>query len=179
MFIAFCIELIPQGNEGDGILILRNDVVESTIRSRPHFTSTQKTCWNDFDFENDIIELRYNGCNDAVTFHVNLINEGVSTKLLFGLNADIDWIALDSDYNWGAYGDDGLYCIAHAEAAHAIKIQNGKIIESECVKPRSIPEIKREYSKLLLNRTQSRIKKEVNFDFPFDYTGFTLGLKGG
>ena len=148
LFIAFCIELIPQGNDGDGILILKNGVVESSIRPKPHFASTQTTCWNDFDFQNDIVELRHIGGNDGVSFHVNLIKEGVAKKMLFGSNADIDWIVLDSDLNGGNYGDDGFYCLALKEAAYAIKIKNGNLIESECVKPVFISKC---YQKLLQN----------------------------
>ena len=138
--LVFCIELIPQGNKGDGILILKNGVVAKSIPSKPYFTSNQTICWNAFDFENDIVEIRHNGGDDGVSIHVNLIHEGVSTKLLFGSNADIDWITLDSGpIRSSPDASDGLYCQVAKEAAHAIKIQNGKIIESEC-KPDIISE---------------------------------------
>ena len=141
--LVFCIELIPQGNEGDGILILKNGVVAKSISSKPYFTSTVTICWNAFDFENDVVEIRHNGGEDGVSIHVNLIYEGVSTKLLFGSNANIDWITLDSGpISSSPKASDGLYCQAAKEAAYAIKIQNGKIIESECK-----PDITSEYYK--------------------------------
>ena len=112
---------------------MKNDVVEATIPAKPNFTSTRKTCWDDFYFQNDIVEIRHNGGDDGVSIKVNLINQGVSTKLLFGSNADIDWIILDSDQNDGNYGDDGNWCLSSNEAAYAVKIQNGQIIQSQCV----------------------------------------------
>ena len=106
----------------------------SSIPSQPGFTSAVTTCWNDFNFKNDIVELRHNGGGDGVSIHVNLIKEGVSTKLLFGSNANIDWITLD---NGPITSDakDGLYCIAAREAAYAVRIQKGNIIESQCIRP--------------------------------------------
>ena len=90
---AFCIEVTPEGtNSGDGILVLRNGVVAGSIPSKPDFTETRKFYFGDFDFKNDIIELRHNGGNDGTTIHVDLIDQAVSTRVLFGSNADIDWI---------------------------------------------------------------------------------------
>ena len=121
-------------NGGDELLLLRNGVVVETIPYR--FTSTIRTCLDSFDFGNEIIELRFNGVNDGVQVHVDLINEGVTTRLLFGSNADVDFIAFDSTLNSGdAYGDDGLYCMTTKEATDVLKIRNGNIIESECINP--------------------------------------------
>ena len=116
---------------------MRNGVVAGSIPSKPDFTETRKFYFGDFDFKNDIIELRHNGGNDGTTIHVDLIDQGVSTRLLFGSNADIDWIRLDSDFSDPQFQYDGWFCTATREGAYAIKIQNGIIIESECIKPES------------------------------------------
>ena len=119
---------------------MKNGVIASAIPSKPYFTSTQTICWNAFDFENDIVEIRHNGPNDGVRIRVNLIYEGVSTKLLFGKKGTTLWITLDTGpISSDSDASNGLYCQAAKEAAHAIKIQNGKIIESEC-KPDIISE---------------------------------------
>ena len=114
-------------------MILRNGVTARSIPSQSGFTSSVTTCWNDFNFKNDIVELRHNGGGDGVSIHVNLIKEGVSTKLLFGSNANIDWVILDNGPITS--GTDGLFCIAAREAAYAVKIRKGNIIQSQCIKP--------------------------------------------
>ena len=121
---TYCIEVIPQGNEGNSILILRNDQVVDITPGLPNFKTSHKICFENFDQQNDILELRHSGGNDGVTISVNLIYQGVTSQLLFGLKADLTWIKIDGD---------GLKCKKDVEAAYTLRILNGKIIESECI----------------------------------------------
>ena len=86
---------------------------------------------------NDIFEIRHNGGDDGASIHVSIVDEGTRTDLLFGPNADLDSITMDSSSVWSAVahipGRDGNYCLKESEAASSIKFQNGVIIESECV----------------------------------------------
>ena len=129
----YCIEVIPEGNGGDEILILQNDQVRLTIPPHPNFTETQTVCFDSFDLENDVFEIRHNhgpnGPHDGVSIHVNLNYRDVTTQLLFGQNADLDHIILDSSFN------DGWWCRPDSEATGTVKIQNSAIIESICVSP--------------------------------------------
>ena len=131
----YCIEVIPEGNGGDELLILQNDQVRLTIPDHPDFTETQTVCFDSFDLENDIFEIRHNGptTKDGVSIHVNLNYQDVTTQLLFGPNADLDFITLDASS--GPSSIDGWYCKPEHEAAGTVKIQNNAIIESSCVSP--------------------------------------------
>ena len=131
----YCIEVIPEGNGGDELLILQNDQVRLTIPD--YFTETQTVCFNSYNLENDIFEIRHNGPNDGVSIHVNLNHGDVTTQLLFGPNADLDFITMDALLNGGAtlMSVDGWYCRPEHEATGTIKIQNNAIIESSCVSP--------------------------------------------
>ena len=72
---------------------------------------------------NDIIELRNTG-NDGVDITINLINNGTTSQFEgFGLYANLNFIAIDGDYN---------QCRHNVEASSFLKIQNGKIVESQC-----------------------------------------------
>ena len=111
---------------GDPILILKNDQTVTTIPSR--FTQTQKICFPDLD-KNDIIELRHTG-NDQVVIKVNIIEAGNTKPLLFGKNNDLDILRIDGE----AKSSGGWVCQENSEATGSLKIQNGNIIQSECVK---------------------------------------------
>ena len=124
-------DIIPMANKGEKFSLLRSGVFIKTIPE--NFASTIRTCFDYFDFKNEILTLYFNGFGVGVHIHVDLINEGVTTRLLFGSNAEVDYISLDSTYNTGAYGENGLYCLTTREATDVLKIQNGKIIESECI----------------------------------------------
>ena len=72
---------------------------------------------------NDIIELRNTG-NDGSDISINLINNGVPFQLEgFGPGANLNYIEIDGDNN---------ICRYDVEASSFLKIQNGKILESEC-----------------------------------------------
>ena len=97
-------------------------------------------CFNKNDepnVANDIFEIRHASGNDGASIHVSIVDEGTRTDLLFGPNADLDSITMDSSWVWAAVahipGRDGNYCLEGSEAASFIKFQNGAIIESECV----------------------------------------------
>ena len=119
----YCIELTPTNNKGNAVGILRNDKIVDTTPAFDDFVAKHVTCFDSFDLKNDILELR-NGGIDAVTLAINLRNKGVSTSLKFGLNGDLTTIAIDQN---------SLYCNEDGEAASTIRIQNGKVIESECI----------------------------------------------
>ena len=129
---SYCIEVRPRGNTGNEILILQNDQVNFTIPAR--FGETQTACFDSFDLQNDIFELRHNGPGDGVSIFVNLIQGEVTTPLFFGTNADVDWVMMDNSID-PIRSDDGLYCMQLREAARSVKIQNNIIIESSCVSP--------------------------------------------
>ena len=103
---------------------MRNDQVVDITPGLPNFKTSHKICFENFDQQNDILELRHSGGNDGVTISVNLIYQGVTSQLLFGLKADLTWIKIDGD---------GLKCKKDVEAAYTLRILNGKIIESECI----------------------------------------------
>ena len=83
---------------------------------------------------NGIFEIRHAGGNDGTGIHVSIIDEETRKDLLFGRNSDIDFIIIDSSIGSSQTGTDGNYCYDYREGAASIKIQNGAIIESECVK---------------------------------------------
>ena len=120
----YCIEIILKDNQGNRILILKNDVIVDQTPEFDLFNDTHTTCFNTYDLDNDIFELRHSGGTDGVTIHVNLIDKGTVKQLFFGSNADLDWFWID--------GDD-FKCQAHVETSHSLRIKNGTIIESECV----------------------------------------------
>ena len=49
------------------------------------FNETHRTCFDSFLPSHDIIELR-NGGEDGVRISLKLVNNGISTKLFFGLD---------------------------------------------------------------------------------------------
>ena len=103
------------------------------------FFSDFTRCFNKNDepnVANDIFEIRHASGNDGASIHVSIVDEGTRTDLLFGPNADLDSITMDSSSVWAAVahipGSDGNYCLEGSEAASTIKFQNGVIIESQC-----------------------------------------------
>ena len=80
------------------------------------------------DFKNDIIELRHTG-NDAIAIKMNIIEAGKKTPLKFGKDKNIDKFYIDGP----AKSSGGWRCTETVEATGSIKIQNGKIIQSECI----------------------------------------------
>ena len=108
---------------GSAISILKNDQIVDITPAYDDFVNTHKSCFDFFDAKNDIIELR-NGGNDRVAFQVNLIDAGVRTQLRFAKNADRTTIHMAGDEDW---------CYEKWESTPAIKIQDGKIIESACI----------------------------------------------
>ena len=80
-------------------------------------------CFDSFDVENDILELRPKG-TDGVDVSVNLNNNGTITTLLFGANRRTDLIELDTSHP---------RCTENDESAQFVKIQNGNTIHSKCI----------------------------------------------
>ena len=100
-------------------------------------TEDYSRCFDKNDYPNvanDIFEIRHAGGDDGTGIHVSIIDEETRKDLLFGQNADIDFIIIDSSIGSSQTGTDGNYCYDYREGAASIKIQNGAIIESECVK---------------------------------------------
>ena len=118
----YCIEIIPLMT-GSAISILKNDRIVDTTPADDYFVNTHKSCFDFFDVKNDIIELR-NGGNDRVAFQVNLVHAGVRTQLRFAKNADQTTVHMSGNEDW---------CYDLWESTPAIKIQDGKIIESACI----------------------------------------------
>ena len=80
-------------------------------------------CFDTFDVENDILELRPTGTN-GVSISVNLNDNGTITQLLFGRDENVNWIELDTSHP---------RCKEDSESARFVKIQNGHIIKSHCL----------------------------------------------
>jgi len=108
---------------------LKNDEVVATTPALSEFDKAQIICFDLFDVEKDIIELRSTG-KDGREISINLIDEGVTKQLLFGLNADKPWIYIDG--NQIQCTSDGR---EDEESTNVLKIQNGIIIESACIGP--------------------------------------------
>ena len=122
-----CIEVLPKENKGNPIRVLKNDQIVTTIPKG--FTETQKICFPDLNSSSDIIELRHTG-NDGVSISVNLIEAGNTRPLKFGKNQNLEVLRIDS----AAKSSMGWVCTENVESTGSLKIQNGKIIQSECVK---------------------------------------------
>ena len=116
--------MIPKGNRGNAISILKNDQIVDTTPDQNDFVSTHITCFDSYDLENDIFELRHSGGNNDVSIFVNIVHEGVTSQLLFGSKLDLTWINID--------GDD-LECLTNKESTNFIRIKNKNIIESQCI----------------------------------------------
>ena len=110
------------------ISISRNDEM---LDNRLSFRDlVQSTCFESFDIENDILELRYEDDLKVITnwllytrISVRFISDKV-TQLLFGLNADKPWINLGNYFNCAP----GSF-----EAVSSLKVKNETIIQSACV----------------------------------------------
>ena len=119
----YCIEVIPDSNKGNEISILKNNqVVDKTPRLND-FNDAHRTCFDSFLPSHDIIELR-NGGTNGVRISLNLKNHGISTQLFFGQNADLTSVVIDGNNN---------ECSELKEITSAIKIHDGRIIQSECI----------------------------------------------
>ena len=83
---------------------------------------------NSIDEEKDIVELRPG--LDARTISVKLVNKGHAQHLYFGPNADKIGIAIDGN-NFRCSEKEDVPDIG--EVAFSVEIQNGTIIQSQCV----------------------------------------------
>ena len=61
---------------------------------------------------------------------MNLIEDGKTTALQFGKNKDLYVLRIDGE----AKSSGGWACQEKSESTGSLKIQNGNIIQSECVK---------------------------------------------
>ena len=93
-----------------------------TTPAHNDFNEAHTTCFDLF-LPSDIIELR-NGGNDGVRISIELITNGISTQLFFGQNADLTSVVIDGNNN---------ECGEQTEILSAVKIHDGRIIESECI----------------------------------------------
>ena len=93
-----------------------------TTPSLDNFVSPHTKCFGAFDIKNDIIELRNDGI-DAVSIYVDSIHEGITTRLLFGQNKNIQKLVIDGHFP---------KCDENEEVATHIRIKNGSINESTC-----------------------------------------------
>ena len=129
------------------------DTLSSNYKA-PHYEKFEdySRCFNKFDnpnVENDIFEIRHSDwvsldfdSSKGANIHVSIIDVGIRTDVLFGPNGDLDKIHIDSPVIQPNLSQDGNYCwrstaegiIDDKESAASIKIQNGIVIESECVK---------------------------------------------
>ena len=119
----YCIEVTPHANKGDEIFILKNDQVVDTTPRLNDFNEAHKTCFDSFLPSDDIIELR-NGGKNGVRISLKLINNGISTELFFGKNADLTSVVIDGNNN---------ACDEQNEVTSAIRIHDGRLIKSECI----------------------------------------------
>ena len=115
--------MIPHSNKGDEISILKNNQVVSTTPGFHDFNEAHRTCFDSFLPSRDIFELR-NGGKNGVRISVKLINNGISSQLFFGQNADLTSVIIDGNNN---------VCSDQKEITSAIRIHGGRIIESECI----------------------------------------------
>ena len=86
------------------------------------FNEAHRTCFDSFLPSHDIIELR-NGGKNGVRVSLKLINNGKDTQLFFGQNADLTSVVIDGNNN---------QCSDQREITSAIRIHDGRILESEC-----------------------------------------------
>ena len=86
-----------------------------------NFNEAHRTCFDLFFPSHDIIELR-NGGTNGVRISLKLVNNG--TQLLFGKNADLTSVVIDGNNE---------QCSEKKEITSAIRIRDGRIIESACV----------------------------------------------
>ena len=119
----YCLEITQRTNKGDAISILKNEEIVDIIPAYRTNGAIHMKCFDTFDVENDILEFRPTGSN-GVSISINLNNDGTITQLLFGYHGSIDWIELDIN---------GLRCDDDSEVTNLVKIQNGQVIESNCV----------------------------------------------
>ena len=119
----YCIEVTPHANKGNAISILKNDQVIDTTPSLNNFNEAHQTCFDSFLPSHDIIELRSGG-NNGVRISVKLINNGITSQLFFGKNADLTSVWIDGNRN---------RCSEQKELTSSIRIQNGNIIGSQCI----------------------------------------------
>ena len=101
---------------------MKNDQVIDTTPSLNNFNEAHQTCFDLFLPNHDIIEL-LNGGKDGVRISLKLINNGISSQFFFGQNADLTSVVIDGNNN---------ACSEHNEITSAIRIHDGRIIESEC-----------------------------------------------
>ena len=106
---------------------MKNDKVVSTTPSLSDFDKTQTICFDLFDVQKDIIELRSTG-NNGREISINLIDGEGTKQLLFGPNADEPWIYIDG--NLKQCTSDGT---EDEESTNVLKIQNGNVIQSSCI----------------------------------------------
>ena len=116
-------EIIPHSNKGNEISILKNNQVVDTTPRLNDFKEAHRTCFDLFLPSHNVIELR-NGGKNGVRISVKLINNGISSQLFFGQNADLTSIVIDGNNN---------QCDDQKEISSAIRIHDGRIIESECI----------------------------------------------
>ena len=114
--------MTPHSNKGDEIFILKNNQVVDTTPRLNDFNEAHRTCFDLFLPSHDIIELRNGGLN-GVRVSVKLIHNEVTSQLFFGQNADLNSVVIDGNNN---------QCSEQREITSAIRIQDGRIIESEC-----------------------------------------------
>ena len=97
-------------------------MVDTTPRLND-FNQAHRTCFDLFLPSHDIIELR-NGGKNGVRVSLKLINNGKDTQLFFGQNADLTSVVIDGNNN---------QCSDQREITSAIRIHDGRILESECI----------------------------------------------
>ena len=95
----------------------------STTPRLKDFDEAHRTCFDLFRPSHNVIELR-NGGKNGVRISVKLINNGTSSQLFFGRNADLTSVIIDGNNN---------VCSDQKEITSAIRIHGGRIIESECI----------------------------------------------
>ena len=137
-FLArYCIRINPAGNYGHELRILLNDEEVNRIPAFADFSSEHVECYNKNDYPNEapIYEIQPTGL-DGVSITVTVDDEGSLTPLYFGENTDLDFIFMNVENpDVDIIGCPSSYGTgeATAEASSTLKIQNGVIIESECV----------------------------------------------
>ena len=95
----------------------------STTPGFDDFNEAHRTCFDLFLPSHDTIELRSGGLN-GVRVSLQLIHNEVTSQLFFGQNADLTSVVIDGNNN---------QCSDQREITSAIRIHDGRILESECI----------------------------------------------
>ena len=122
----YCFKITATGNEKQNISLSRNMEVIELSKKLEGEKWYYLTCFDFFNIQKDIIEIRNKGDKDvsSIIVSVKIIDKGKPHDLKFGLNKNIDVISIN---------EKNQSCTTSFEEAAFILIKNGTVIWSECV----------------------------------------------